>query len=171
VKFTCGNYDQPVAGQRGGTAGELHTHHGEYRYLLLWSPDRLLEEIFPHSLPWHLGRSRAFFAPVTQVPATRVDLDVVAQLLFTHTTARHGLPFAARALAAWWRLPDPDSLLTRFSPRVLAGTVDRAIRYWSGAGRAGYPETAATFKADQADMRKATPMLQKQLRLSDTRNW
>jgi hypothetical protein len=171
VKFTCGNYDQPVAGQRGGTAGELHTHHGEYRYLLLWSPDRLLEEIFPCSAPWQLGRSQMFFAPVTQVPATRIELDVVAQLLLTHTTTRHGLTFAARALAAWWRLPDPDSLLARFSPRVLAGTMDRAIRYWSGAGQAGYPEAAAAFKADQVDMRKATPMLQKQLRLSDTRNW
>ncbi|MDQ3576589.1 MAG: hypothetical protein M3443_03095 [Actinomycetota bacterium] len=171
VKFTCGNYDRPVAGQRGGTAGELHTHHGEYRYLLLWSPDRLLEEVFPYSAPWHLGRSQGFFAPVTQVPATHVDLDVVAQLLLSHTTARHGLTFAARALAAWWRLPDPDSLLARFSPRVLAGTMDRAIRYWSGAPQAGYLEAAAVFKADQADMRKATPMLQKQLQLNSTRNW
>lgn len=169
MKFTCGNYDQPVAGQRGGTAGELHTHHGEYRYLLLWSPDKLLEEIFPYSAPWHLGR--AFFTPVTQAPAARIDMDIVAQLLLTHTTARHGLTFAARALAAWWRLPDPDNLLARFSPQTLAGSVDRAIRYWSGGGQAGYPEAAAAFRADQADMRKATPILQKQLRLSDTRNW
>jgi len=44
---------QPVAGQRGGTAGALHTNHGEYRYLLLWSWDRLLDEILPYSTPWH----------------------------------------------------------------------------------------------------------------------
>jgi len=171
VKFTSGNYDQPVAGQRGGTAGELHTHHGEYRYLLLWSPDKLMDEVFPYSAPWQLGRAHMLVASVTQIPAPRIDLDVVAQLLLTRTTARHGLTFAARALAAWWRLPDPDNLLARFSPRALAGTVDRAIRYWSGAGQAGYAEAAAAFKADQADMRKATPMLQKQLQLSDTRNW
>lgn len=171
VRFTCGNYDQPVAGQRGGTAGELNTHHGEYQYLLLWSPDRLLEEILPYSMPWHLGRAQMFITKVTQVPATRVDQDVVSQLLLSHTTARHGLTFAARALAAWGRLPDQDSLLGRFSPRVLAGALDRAIRYWSGAGQAGYPEAAAAFKADEADMRKVTPILQKQLRLSDTRNW
>jgi hypothetical protein len=171
VKFTRGNYDQPVAGHRGGTAGELHTHHGEYPYLLLWSPDGLLEEIFPYSLPWHLGRSRSLFTPITHVPDVRVDLDVVAQLLFTRTTARHGLTFTARALAAWWRLPDPDSLLTRFSPRVLAGTVDRAVRYWSGAGQATYPEAAKTFTADQDEIRKATPMLQKQLNLNNARNW
>jgi hypothetical protein len=171
VRFTCGNYDQPVAGNRGGTAGELNTHHGEYPYLLLWSPDRLLEELFPYSMPWHLGRGGMYFTKVTRIPAPRVDLDVVSQLLLSHTTARHGLTFAARALAAWGRLPDQDSLLDRFSPRVLAGALDRAIRYWSGASQATYPEAAAAFKADETDMRKVTPMLQKQLRLSDTRNW
>jgi hypothetical protein len=171
VKFTCGNYDHPVSGQRGGTAGELNTHHGEYPYLLLWSPDRLLDEILPYGAPWHLGHAQMLFKPITQVPATRVDLDIVAQLLLTHTTARHGLTFAARALAAWWRLPDPDGMLARFSPRVLAASLDRAVRYWSGAAQAVYPEAAAAFKADQADMRKATPMLQKQLQLSTTRNW
>ena len=49
--------------------------------------------------------------------------------------------------------------------------MDRAVRYWSGASQAGYPDAAAAFAADQADIRKATPMLQKQLQLSSTRNW
>jgi hypothetical protein len=171
VTFTCGNYDRPVAGERGGTGGVLHTHHGKYQYLLLWSPDGRLEEIFPYSMPWHLGRAQILYRPVTQVPAARIDMDIVAQLLFTHTTARHGITFAARSLAAWWRLPDPDSLLARFAPRVLAAAIDRAVRYWSGADQAGYPDAAAAFKADQADMRKATPILQKHLRLTTTRNW
>jgi hypothetical protein len=112
-----------------------------------------------------------FLEPLTHVPAPRTDLDAVAQLLLTHVAARHGLTFAARALAAWWRLPDPDGLLARFSPSVLAATVDRAIRYWSGLPQAGYSDAAAAFGADQADMRNATPMLQKQLQLSSTRNW
>ena len=171
VSFTNGNYDRPVAGQRGGTAGELHTRHHQYPYLLLWSPDKLLDEIFPYSAPWHLGRAQMLLTPPTHVPAPRTDLDTVAQLLLTRVAARHGLTFAARALAAWWRLPDPDALLARFSPRVLAATVDRAVRYWSGASQAGYPDAAAAFAADQADVRKATPMLQKQLQLSSTRNW
>ena len=171
LSFTYANYDRPVAGQRGGTAGELRTHHGQYPYLLLWSPDKLLDEVFPYSAPWHLGRAQMFREPLTHVPAPRTDLDKVAQLLLTRVAARHGLTFAARALAAWWRLPDPDILLARFSPRVVAATVDRAIRYWSGASGAGYPDAAAAFTADQADMRKATPMLQKQLQLSSTRNW
>jgi hypothetical protein len=171
LSFTYANYDRPVAGQRGGTAGELRTHHGQYPYMLLWSPDKLLDEVFPYSAPWHLGRAQMFCEPPTHVPAPRTDLDEVAQLLLTRVAARHGLTFAARALAAWWRLPDPDVLLARFSPRVVAATVDRAIRYWSGASGAGYPDAAAAFTADQADMRKATPMLQKQLQLSSARNW
>ena len=171
VSFTSGNYDRPVAGQRGGTAGELCTHRGQYPYLLLWSPDKLLDEIFPYSAPWHLGRAQMLLKPLTQVPPPRTDLDPVAQLLLGHVAARHGMTFAARALAAWWRLPDPDGLLARFSPCVLAATVDRAVRYWSGAAGVGYSDTAAAFGADPAEMRKATPVLQKHLQLSSTRNW
>jgi hypothetical protein len=170
TKFTLGNYDRPVAGQRGGTAGEVQTRHGEHQYLLLWSPDRLLDEIYPYSAPWHLGRG-AMFLPVSEVPPVRVELDPVARLLLARTAARHGMPFAARALAAWYRLPDPDGLLTRFSPAVLAATLDRAVRYWSGAARVDYPETAAAFRCDAAEMRKATPLLQKQLQLNAARNW
>ena len=156
VSFTSGHYDRPVAGQRGGTAGELRTHRGQYPYLLLWSQDKLLDEIFPYSAPWHLGRAQMLLKPPTQVPPPRTDLDTVAQLLLGRVAARHGLTFAARALAAWWRLPDPDGLLARFSPRVLAATVDRAIRYWSGAPQTGYSDAAAAFEADPAEMRRAT---------------
>jgi hypothetical protein len=173
ASITSGNYDRPVAGGRGGTAGELRTRQGEYEYLLLWSPDRLLEEIYPYSTPWHLGRA-AGFAPtrITQAPPPgQVDLDLVATLLLTRTTARHGLAFTARSLAAWWRLPDAESLLARFGPRVLAATLDRAIRYWSGAPHASYPEAAGAFRTDEDLMRKATPLLQKRLQLSTTRNW
>jgi hypothetical protein len=143
VEFSCGNYDQPVAGERGGTAGSLHTNNGEYQYLLLWSRTRLLEEIFPCSMPWHLGATSRFFGgSVNEAPPTHVDLDPVAQLL-----------------------------LTRFPHRVLAASVDRAVRYWSGAGQATYPEAAEAFRADQAAIRKATVVLQKHLRLSDIVNW
>lgn len=168
--FTVGNYDRPVAGQRGGTGGELKTHVGDAQYLLIWSPDRLLEEIYPYSSPWHLGRA-TMFVPAVPAPPARVELDPVARLLLTATSARHGIPFAARVLAAWWRLPDPDALLARFPPRTVAATVDRSVRYWSGMVGVSYPETAAAFRADEADMRKATPVLQKHLQLSDTRNW
>ncbi len=171
VSFTSGHYDRPIAGQRGGTAGELCTHRGEYPYLLLWSQDKLLDEIFPYSVPWHLSRAHMLIKPITEVPPPRTDLDPVAQLLLGRVAARHGLTFAARALAAWWRLPDPDAVRTRFSPRVLAATVDRAVRYWSGAPQAGYSDVAAAFKADPDEMRKATVILQKQLQLSSTRNW
>jgi hypothetical protein len=54
---------------------------------------------------------------------------------------------------------------------VLAATVDRAVRYWSRAAQATYPEVAEAFRADQAAIRKATSILQKRLRLSDTTNW
>jgi hypothetical protein len=173
VSITSGNYDRPVAGARGGTAGELRTRKGQYEYLLLWSPDRLLEEIYPYSAPWTLGRAADFARTrTTQTPPPcQVDLDLVANLLLTRTTARHGLAFTARSLAAWWRLPDPESLLAGFGPRVLAATLDRAIRYWSGAPHAGYPEAAEAFRADEDLIRKATPLLQKHLQLSTTRNW
>jgi hypothetical protein len=171
TKFTCGNYGQPVAGQRGGTAGTLHTRHDQYPYLLLWSPERLLEEIFPYSGPWHLGRATWFHQPPLTAPAPRVDLDPVAQLLLTHVTAHHGLTFTTRALAAWWRLPAPDDLLARFTPRVLAAALDRAVRYWSGATGATYPNAAKMFRADESLIRKATPLLQKHLQLNTTRNW
>ena len=169
--FTCGNYDQPVAGERGGTAGVLEARRNEYPYLLLWSPDRLLDEIFPYSAPWHLGRATWFCQPPKVAPAPRIDLDPVAALLLTNTTAHHGLTFTARALAAWWRLPNSDDLLTRFDPAALAAAVDRAIRYWSGAPQATYPEAAKAFHADEAAVRKVNPVLQKQLQLSSTRNW
>ncbi|MGW3470848.1 hypothetical protein ACWDKQ_20875 [Saccharopolyspora sp. NPDC000995] len=172
IKFTCQNYDSPVAGQRGGTAGVLHTDHGTFPYMLLWSPDRLLEEIFPYSAPWHLGMAaRIRVNPITHAPPTHHKLDTVADLLLDRTTARHGLTFTARCLAAWWRLPSPEDLLTRFSPRVIAATVDRAVRYWSGAGNATYPDAAVAFNADESAVRKATAVLQKQLRLDSTRNW
>ncbi|QIZ33636.1 hypothetical protein [Saccharopolyspora sp. ASAGF58] len=172
MKFTCQNYDHPVAGQRGGTAGALYTDHGTFPYLLLWSPDRLLEEIFPYAAPWHLGMvARMRLKPVTHAPPARQKLDTVAGLLLDRTTARHGLTFTARCLAAWWRLPSPDDLVTRFSPRVIAATVDRAIRYWSGAAKATYPDAAVAFNADESAVRKATAVVQKQLRLDSTRNW
>lgn len=172
VSFTCGNYDQPVAGRRGGTAGAVRTSHGEYPYLLLWSPQRFLDEILPYGGPWHLGAfSRLGRPAITPAPPTHLDLDPVAALLHTRTTARYGLTFTARALAAWWRLPDPDDLLTRFTPRVLAATIDRAIRYWSGAPQATYAEAADAFRAEEATIRKAAPVLQKRLQLNDTRNW
>ncbi|MFL6120353.1 hypothetical protein [Actinophytocola sp.] len=172
VSFTCHNYDEPVAGQRGGTAGVLQTGHGQYQYLLLWSRDRLLEEILPYSMPWHLGAVARFRSgSVTQAPPPHGNLDQVAALLLTNTTQRHGLTFTARALAAWWRLPDPDDLLAQFSPPVLAAAVDRAVRYWSRAAQVTYPEVAEAFRADQTAIRKATPILQKRLQLSDTTNW
>jgi hypothetical protein len=123
--FTCANYDRPVAGDRGGTAGIVEARREEYPYLLLWSSDRLLEEIFPYSAPWHLGRSSGFHRQPTHAPAPRTGLDPVATLLLTHTTAQHGLTYTARALAAWWRLLDSDNLLTRFDPATLAAALDR----------------------------------------------
>ncbi|HEY1574295.1 MAG TPA: hypothetical protein VGG05_23355 [Pseudonocardiaceae bacterium] len=169
--FTCGNYDRPVAGDRGGTAGTVRTHRDEYPYLLLWSADRLLEEILPYSAPWHLGRSTGFHRPPTLAPAPRIGLDPVATLLLTRTTAHHGLTYTARALAAWWRLPNAEDLLIRFDPAILAAALDRAIRYWSGAPQATYPDVAKAFRADESAIRKATPTLQKQLQLNTTRNW
>ncbi|MCE7006403.1 hypothetical protein LWC34_26745 [Kibdelosporangium philippinense] len=172
VSFTCHNYDEPVAGQRGGTAGVLQTDYDQYQYLLLWSRDRLIEEILPYSMPWHPGTIARFRSgSVTHAPPSHVPLDQVAALLLTKTTPRHGLTFTARALAAWWRLPDLDDLLAQFSPPVLAAAVDRAVRYWSGAAQATYPEVAEAFRADQAAVRKATPILQKRLQLSGTTNW
>lgn len=169
--FTYASYDRPVAGNRGGTAGVLATHRDEYQYLLLWSSDGMLEEIFPYSAPWHLGRISGFHQPPTVAPAPRIDLDPVAALLLTRTTARHGLTLTARALTAWWRLADSDDLLTRFDPATLAAAMDRAIRYWSGAPHATYPDAAKAFHADVAAVRKVTPILQKHLQLSSTRNW
>jgi hypothetical protein len=170
--FTCHNYDELVAGQRGGTAGVLKTDHDQYQYLLLWSRDRLLEEILPYSMPWHPGALARFGGgSVTQAPPPHGPLDQVAALLLTHTTRRHGMTFTARALAAWWRLPDLDDLLAQFPPPVLAAAVDRAVRYWSRAAQVTYPEVAEAFRTDQAAIRKATPMLQKRLQLSDTTNW
>lgn len=70
-----------------------------------------------------------------------------------------GCPAALTVSTTASCLPDPESLLARFSPRVLAATIDRAVRHWSGAAQANYPDTTV-FKADQADMRKATPLLE-----------
>ena len=171
IAFTSGHYDKPVSGDRPGTTGSLRTHHGEHPYLLLWSPDKLLEEVLPYSMPWHPGRVSRFLVPITETPKPPTELDLVAKLLLNRVKRKHGLTFAARTLAAWWRLPDPDAMLDRFPARVLAATVNRAVRYWSGASEAGYADSAAMFTADEAEMRKATPVLQRHLQLSVTRNW
>jgi hypothetical protein len=124
-------------------------------------------------MPWHLGRA-GFTLPrrLYHPPPALIELDPVAELLLTRTSARHGLPFTTRALAAWWRLADTESYLARFGPRVLAAALDRAVCYWSGVAGTTYPETAGAFGADQDLMRKATPLLQKQLQLTTTTtNW
>lgn len=171
TSFTSRHYDRPVAGSRGGTAGTLETRHDSFPYLLLWSSDRLLDEILPYSMPWHLGRA-AFISRLPKVaPPPRIDLDPVAALLLSGITVHHGLTFTARALAAWWRLPESAELLARFDPATLAAALDRSIRYWSGVPRVTYPDAARAFRADEAAVRKVTPVLQKQLQLSASRNW
>lgn len=172
-QFTAGHYDRPVAGDRPGTQGAVLAHGEQHPYLLLWSPDELLEELHPYAMPWHLGRA-GFALPrrLYHPPPALIELDPVAELLLTRTSARHGLPFATRALAAWWRLTDAKGFLARFGPRVLAAALDRAVCYWSGVAGTTYPETAGAFGADQDLMRKATPLLQKQLQLTTTTtNW
>jgi hypothetical protein len=156
------------------------TDRGLHDYLLRWSlgPDRLIVEVLPHQTPYAMNAS-TFMAryrpggaePVTRLPRTGAELDPVAHLLWQHTPARHGAHLAARALASWWRLADPQALQERHPTAGLAAATERSACYWSGVGGGGYGDAARLWQVPEADLRKAGTHLQRLLKLTQDQPW
>ncbi len=172
----------PAEGRRGwdSAGGEVHTDRGRHDYLLRWSlgPDRLIVEVLPHRTPYAMNASTMMARyrsggtePATRLPRTGAELDPVAHLLWQRTPARHGAHLAARALASWWRLTDPQALRERYPAAVLAAAAERSACYWSGVGGGGYGDAALLWQAPEADLRKAGTHLQRLLKLTQDQPW
>ncbi|MER6527747.1 hypothetical protein [Streptomyces sp. NPDC001508] len=172
----------PAEGRRlwDSAGGEVHTDRGSHDYLLRWSPgpDRLIVEVLPHRTPYAMNASTMMVRyrtgrtnPVTRLPRTGATLDPVARLLWQRTPARHGTHLAARALASWWRLADPQMLLERYPAAVLAAATERSACYWSGTGGGGYGDAAGLWQVPEAELRKAGALLQRLLKLTEHQPW
>ncbi|GFH39157.1 hypothetical protein [Streptomyces pacificus] len=172
----------PAEGRRGwdSAGGEVHTDQGHHDYLLRWSPgsDRSVVEVMPYATPFALNaatmmaRYRAGGTePTSRLLRTGAEVDPVADLLWQRTSARQGAHLAARALASWWRLADPEALRERYPVAVLAAAVERSACYWSGAGGGGYGDAALLWQVPEADLRKAGAHLQRLLKLTQDQPW
>ncbi|QFQ99430.1 hypothetical protein F9278_28435 [Streptomyces phaeolivaceus] len=172
----------PAEGRRGwdSAGGEVHTDRGRHDYLLRWSlgPDQLIVEVLPHRTPFAMNASTMMARyrsggtePATRLPRTGAELDPVAHLLWQHTPARHGAHLAARALASWWRLTDPQALRERYPAAVLAAAAERSACYWSGVGAGGYGDAARLWQVPEADLRKAGTHLQRLLKATQDQPW
>ena len=98
-------------------------------------PDKLLDEIFPYSAPWHLGRAQMLLKPPTHVPRAphRPGYRRATPARPRRSPARSDLRGSgAGRVVAPARSGRPARPLL---PPRLAATVDRAIRYWSGASQ------------------------------------
>ncbi|MEU1600015.1 hypothetical protein ABZ468_46365 [Streptomyces sp. NPDC005708] len=172
----------PAEGRRGwdSVGGEVHTDRGSHDYLLRWSlgPERLIIEVLPYRTPFAMNASIMMARyrtggtePVARLPRTGATMDPVARLLWQRTPARHGAHLAARALASWWRLADPQMLLERYSAPILAAATERSACYWSGAGGGVYGDAARLWQVPEADLRKAGTHLQRLLKLTADQPW
>jgi hypothetical protein len=122
------------------------------------------------------------FPPVpelfAELPPPRVALDPVARQLWKVALRRRGLPLVLRCLAAWWRItggPGESATLASAEfdihpPAVTAAAVERLVGYWA-TGSGAYAEAAVAYGVSEPDLRRLTPALQQQLKLSAERLW
>jgi hypothetical protein len=164
-QVTTHSYPHRLAGHYV-TAGELITDVASYRYAMVWRDDagqRRIVQVLPQ---YHVG-ARLF----EQCPEPVESLDPVAATIWRTATPRLGVLTALRALTAWWRYPDATSLQARFSARVIAAAIERAVCYWGGGGPGGYDEAAQAYDAPVDAVRKTGALLQKVLKLTADQPW
>jgi hypothetical protein len=99
------------------------------------------------------------------------NLDQVDQALFGTGPTWHGLPVAARSVAAWERISDfHDRVLDGRQPRAVAAAVDRLVAYRAG-DRATFADAAAFYRVPEPTIRQADRAVRPLLGLGPGRSW
>lgn len=167
-------------GQPECTGGEVSTAKDRYNYLLCWSGDESGQatEVLPYASPmqWNMttliGRTNDTVPPrIASAPKPALGSDPVARALWTQMLQRRGMSPTLRALTAWWRLPDPAALISRYPTRTLAAATERAVCYWARMDGGNFTDTARQWAVDEAELRKAGAHLQRLLKLSSDTRW
>ncbi|MGH2947671.1 MAG: hypothetical protein ACRDPC_15705 [Solirubrobacteraceae bacterium] len=158
------------------TVGDVLADGEWYRYSLSWQLELGKPAVYevmpaPHPLalpPLH-GETAEIGARLRgSAPAPTAQLDPVAAALWNRERERHGLPFAVRCLATWWRVQkaaDRDE-----PPGAFAAAVAAAVARAAGMRRAR-AETAAIYQIPVADVQRAAASLGGALRLDRARGW
>ena len=158
------------------TVGNVKAGGHVYPYAMFWwiaAGKPVVGEIMPAPHPLALPPLDGETAEIgrrlrERAPAPIVALDPVASLLWRTGLHQHGLPFAVRCLAVWWRLPDRcDPVPT---DEAVAGLVASAVARAAGIKRTR-SETAAGSDAGQLLTTLTERALEAGLRIDPGRGW
>jgi hypothetical protein len=158
------------------TVGNVKASGQVYPYAMFWwiaAGKPVVGEIMPAPHPLALPPLEGETAEIGQrlregAPAPIAALDPVASLLWRTGLHQHGLPFAIRCLAVWWRLPDrrdPGS-----TDEAVAALVSSAV-----ARAAGIKRTRSESRVGSNAGRLLTTLtkqaLEAGLRIDPERGW
>jgi hypothetical protein len=158
------------------TVGNVKASGQVYPYAMFWwiaAGKPVVGEIMPAPHPLALPPMDGETAAIGQrlrerAPAPIVALDPVASLLWRTGLNQHGLPFAIRCLAAWWRLPD------RCDPgptdEAVAALVASAVARAAGIKRTR-SDTTAGSEAGRVLTTLTEQALEAGLRIDRGRGW
>jgi hypothetical protein len=158
------------------TVGNVKASGQVYPYAMFWwiaAGKPVLGEIMPAPHPRALPPLDGETAEIGQrlregAPAPIVAFDPVASLLWRTGLHQHGLPFAIRCLAVWWRLPerrDPGP-----TDEAVAALVSSAVARAAGIKRTR-SETAAGSEAGRMLMTLTEQALEAGLQIDPRRGW
>ncbi|MBV9414454.1 MAG: hypothetical protein JO363_05700 [Solirubrobacterales bacterium] len=158
------------------TVGSVKASGHVYPYAMFWwiaAGKPVVGEIMPAPHPLALPPLDGETAEIgrrlrERAPAPIVALDPVALLLWRAGLHRHGMPFAIRCLAVWWRLPDRCDPAP--SDEAVAGLVASAVARAAGITRAR-SETAAGSEAGRVLTTLTEQALEAGLRIDPERGW
>ena len=158
------------------TVGNVKASGHVYPYAMFWwiaAGKPVVGEIMPAPHPLALPPLDGETAEIgrrlrERAPAPIVALDPVALLLWRTGLHQHGLPFAIRCLAVWWRLPDRcDPVPT---DEAVAGLVASAVARAAGIKRTR-SETAAGSGAGRLLTTVTEQAVEAELRIDPGRGW
>lgn len=160
--------------------GHVQTANGCYGYQMCWrfiGNTPLIEEITPFDGAYWPRQPEPCYYPggatgrrlYAASPAARAQLDPVAAEVWG-AVAIYGLSLTLRALAAWWRIAEPDAALSHHSPGALAAALVRTVAYRAGTG-GRFDDAAGTFRVEVDAVRAAGTDVQRRLRLSERPLW
>lgn len=169
------------SGARHTSIGYVETAAGaHFPFLLRWqmaAEAGQINEILPYDrppyvparlVPWAPGAGRqAVHAP----PQPRIPLGPVGELLWRSVIPTFGLPAVLRCLAALWRLPDEDSILSSHGPLAVAAALERTVCHRANMTTGRFADIAVAYRIEEAAVRAADTDLQKSLQLGPERWW